>query len=174
VVGPGVSTFYFAESGSGWTSSLVSFFDGIKARHPNTIAWSIPNHGDLIDVASGEITGTWTDGTANAVPGTGTIPYMQGVGYRFVWSTGGIRSGRRVKGSTFMCPMDGGMLDAAGTLGTVQITALNTLAASLITASTHDMRIYSKPHKGAADGISSSVESVTVPDAISWLRSRRT
>lgn len=174
VVGPSVSTFYFNDAGTGFTANLVSFFDAIKNRVPPGVTWSVPNSGDIINDATGDLEGVWQGGTAQQVTGTGAALYSQGVGFRFVWNTGGVRGGRRVRGSTFICPMDGAMLDATGTLGSAQMATLVTAATSVITDSPNELRIWSKPHTGLSDGTSHAVTSVTVPDAISWLRSRRT
>ena len=173
VIGPSVSTFYFEESGSGWTSSLTNFYDNQKNRHPTTLSFQIPNSGDLIDDATGELTGTWTDGTTGNVSGTGASLFALGTGYRIKWFTGGFHNGRRVVGSTYMVPMDLGMLDANGNLGSVQMTQANAAAAALIAASSHELRIWSRPVAGAG-GASHPVVSGNVPDAISWLRTRRT
>jgi hypothetical protein len=47
-------------------------------------------------------------------------------------------------------------------------------ATVLIGVGTNELVIYSKPHKDQADGQASVVTSASVPDQISWLRSRRT
>jgi hypothetical protein len=138
------------------------------------VTWSIPNSGDIINDANGALEGVWTGGTAAQVTGTGASLYAQGVGYRIVWNTNGIRGSRRVRGSSFMCPMDSAMLDAAGTLGSTQIAAIVTAATSVISNSPDELRVWSKPHKGLADGTSHVVTSASVPDQISWLRTRRT
>jgi len=174
VIGPSVSTFYFDQSGAGWTASLSNFFDSIKNRLPAGTVVSVPNTGDLIDDATGDLVGTWTDGTAGGATGTGGALYSQGVGFRVKWFTGGFHGGRRVVGSTFIVPMDDSMRDAAGTLGGAQIASVVTAADGLIGASSHVMKVWSKPKPGASDGASHVITSSSVPDAISWLRTRRT
>src|SRR6187455_3059900 len=107
VTGPGVSTFYFNEIHSGFVSDVATYFNAWSTWIPTGITVTISNTGDLLDVATGQISGTWTDGgTAVATMG-GAGVYAQGVGARVKWSTAGIRNGRRVRGSTFMVPTIG-------------------------------------------------------------------
>jgi hypothetical protein len=172
VVGPSVSTFFFNAAGTGWTSDLTNFYDAVKNRHPSSVTFQIPRSGDILDETTGDLVGSWTEAVAGNVTGTGASLFAKGVGYRVKWTTSGVHNGRRVVGSTYMVPMDLGMLDAAGDLGSVQMTAINVAATALVASPSHELRVWSRPVNGAG-GESHVVTSGSVPDAISWLRSRR-
>jgi len=168
-----VSTFYFNEIHSGFVSDVATYFNAWSTWIPTGITVTISNTGDLLDVATGQISGTWTDGgTAVATMG-GAGVYAQGVGARVKWSTAGIRNGRRVRGSTFMVPTIGAAQQTDGTPAAAALTAWNTAAQALVTASASEMVIYSRPTLGVP-GQASVVLSGNVPDAVSWLRTRRT
>lgn len=173
VVGPGLSTFYFAEAGSGWMSSLGTAFTAIVNQFPVGITWSAQNTGDLIDVATGELTGSWTDGVGFSVNATATGLYAQGVGARCKWRTSGIRGGRRVYGSTFLLPLIGSAYDTQGTIVTGNLNGLQAAMNGIVTASGHELGIWSRPN-ATGPGQFSPVTSGEVPDQISWLKSRRT
>ena len=172
VVGGGLSTFYFDEAHEGYVADLVAFFDAIDGGFPIGLSISVPGSGDLIDVATGELSGTWTELGAQTIPGTNNGNFVQGTGARVVWNTDGITNGRRVKGSTFLAPIaaanfEGSSALTAGFIGTIQ-----TAATALVAASGTSMRIYTQPRPGTT-GAQSTVTSATVPDKTSWLRSRR-
>jgi hypothetical protein len=171
VVGPSVMTFHFLGTATGMTADLFTFYDTIKTRLPSIVTVSIPNSGDEIDSATGELTGSWTDGTATAVAGLGTAQCPQGVGCRVVWNTNGFLAGRRVRGSTFLVPLDASMYSTLGLLSASR-SQIEGAAAALVTATSGDMVVFSRPKAGTPGGYS-SITSSTVPNKISTLRSRR-
>jgi hypothetical protein len=173
VVGGGVSTFYLAEGHVGGTAAIAAFFVQVGSGIPPGVTVSVPATGDLMDVASGALTGTWTNGTAAAVTSTGTGVYAAGVGFRFVWPTNGIRRGRRVRGSTFLVPLTAANYQSDGSI--LETTRAGMLAAAVTLASTlgSDFKIWSRP-VGGAGGQANEVVGAQVPDKVSWLRSRRT
>lgn len=173
VVGPGVSTFYFAEAHTGFVADVAAFFAALITLVPTGVTFTTQNTGDLIDVATGELSGTWTDGTTATAISSGSGAYALGVGARVRWATSGIRNGRRVRGSTFIVPLIAGAYDTAGTLSTPTLNTISTAANALFTGSTPEQRVYSRPAPGLA-GQSNTVVGLTVPDKVSWLRSRRT
>lgn len=173
VVGPGVSTFYFTEAASGFTDDLADLFTVFGSYVPTGVSWSCDSSGDLIDIATGEISGTWTDPSGFVLTAGGTGSFAQGVGTRLVWATNGIRNGRRVRGSTFVCPLGSGVFDSSGDLSTSVQTALYGAAAALVSARGSTMQIYSRPLPGSP-GQSNTVVAAQVPAAVSWLRTRRT
>lgn len=173
MVGPGVTTFFFDEAGSGWVADLTTFFNVVKAWIPSTTAMVVPAVGDLIDIASGELAGTWTEGAETVVTGTGVGNYTLGVGARIRWKTNGITNGRRVLGSTYIVPILNAQFEGSGGLVAAFRTALNGAASALVTAQAGSMAIYTRP-AGGSGGKASDVVASEVPDAVSWLRSRRT
>jgi len=173
VTGGGLSTFYFEAASSGFVADVKTFFDTIKSAIPNSISISVPDSGDIIGDTDGALNGVWSEtGTGGSVAGTSSATWAGGVGYRVVWSTAGVFQNRRVRGSTFICPISTAAYDAQGTIEPVTLAAHRTAASTLV-AQQPDMRIWSRPRPGVA-GESNAVTSATIPDAVSWLRSRRT
>lgn len=170
-MGPSVSTFFFSSSATGFVADLATFYDTLKARLPSTLSVDIPASGDTIDEVTGSLTGTWTDGTDTVVGGTGSAVFALGVGVRVVWLTNGINNGRRIRGTTFMVPVDATVFSTDGTMGTPRSEFISA-AAALVTATSGDMRIWTRPVNGAGGG-SVSVIGSTVPDTPTTLRSRR-
>ena len=173
VTGGGVSTFYFAEAHSGFVADVTAMWTAMVLRLVTGMVLTTENTGDLIDIATGEISGSWTDGTTSNVATTGTGVYAAGVGARIRWATSGITNGRRVRGSTFIVPLTSGDYDSNGTIGGAALTAIGNGAGALFTGSEGNLRIYTRPVAGRA-GAAHPVVGYTTPDKVSWLRSRRT
>lgn len=173
VVGEGVSTFYLDEGASGFLSDFHTFWAAVGNRVPTGITWTTPNTGDLVDINTGELTGTWTDGSSSSVSSSGAGAYAAGVGARFTWPTSGIRNGRRVRGSTFLVPLVTSCYQADGTIDGAVWTSLSSAAGALYTGTAPALRVWSRPVNGAG-GQSNTVIGSALPDKVSWLRSRRT
>ena len=178
VVGPGLSTFYFPETDmAGMPAALVNFFTAIRNFFPTTVTWTIPSTGDQIDDATGDLVGIWTaSGGATVGGGAASVDWTPGVGARVVWNTLGITRGRRVHGTTFLCPLSETEV-TAGTINGGTVTGITSAANALLTAS-GGMSIFSPPKaatptKPAAAGNSFTIQSATVPTKMTWLRSRR-
>ncbi len=155
---PGVSVFHGALTTPGVVTDLVTFFSAIPTKIPTAITVDVPESGDMIDDATGTLSGSWTDSSGGPVDMTGTGEYAAGVGVAITWNTNGIRNGRRVRGRTFLCPLTVACFDSDGTiagaiLGDIR-TAANTLAAG------GNLLVWSRPSSpAAADGESHVVTS---------------
>jgi len=173
VTGGGVSTFYVSEAATGFLPPLRAFFEAIKNTIASGVQIDIPASGDLIDVATGALSGTWSETGVSTVVASGSGPWVGGTGVRVVWATSGVRNGRRVRGSTFICPMAASVFDTDGTPSAALIGQFETAASTLRTALGADFQIYSRP-QGALPGQDNTVVGSSCPNAASWLRSRRT
>lgn len=176
VTGPGVSTFYTSGDGSTLQAALITYFQAIKGEFPNLKGqWRLPADGEIIDSATGDLTGNWTGATQTDVQwNSASALWVAGVGTRAVWNTGGFLRGRRVRGSTFLVPLSLNSYDSDGTISNPQVASLAAAGNALI-ASVPTLTVWSRPtESGAADGGSTPITSCTVPDKVSWLRSRRT
>lgn len=171
VVGPGVSTFYSEEADAAAAYAAVrTFFDAIKTLLVPSVTLTFPNTGDLIDVGTGQISGSWSATSAGSVTGTATtVMRAAGVGAFVRWETGGIINGRRVRGRTFITEVSTGFYESNGTLTSGSITTLQSAAQTL--ASSGLIAIYSRLPGGG--GALSGVSSASVPDRVTSLRSRR-
>lgn len=173
LVGPGLSTFYFAGAHSGFTADLSDFFQAIDNYFPIGTTVTVPSSGDLIEDSTGELTGTWSDPATGPGTGGGAGAFTQGVGVRVRWGTAGVVAGRRVRGATFLAPMDHDVFSADGTPDPTVRTVISTAASALVTASGSNMKVWSRPAPGRG-GSSHTVVAADMPDTPSWLRSRRT
>lgn len=182
VVGTGLTTFYVQGSASSLPASVKAFFTATKATFPSGITWTIPNTGDVIDDTNGTLVSVWTGsgGGTETSGGTGTN-FVQGAGGRVKWLTGGIYRGRRVVGTTFMVPLVMDYWEGASAISSVALSNWSTAAANLLAAEP-GLAVYSREVESDPDadppvvgtpGESNLIVSALVPDATSWIRSRR-
>jgi hypothetical protein len=175
VVGGGVATFYVLDGSAGTLkTALDTFWNAVRSGMPTGTAIVIPSSGEELDPATGTLVGAWTAGSTTTMAGSGGTTYASGVGCRVVWETAGITNGRRVRGSTYLVPLANGMYDTNGNIDNGIITSFQASSQALITALGGTMAIWHRPSTGGSDGVAHEVIGRTVPDAISWLRSRRT
>lgn len=172
VVGPSVTTFFFDSAISGFPGAVFDLFDALKAQIPTSVQLAVPNTGDILTDTTGAINGTWTEPGGGIVTGTGTGNFILGTGYRIVWNTNGIRSGRHVRGTTFLCPTVAAIFDSSGRLTPAAQGLATTAATAFLTAIGGGGRVWSRPRLGA-NGTSHEIVGSTVPEQPSWLRSRR-
>jgi len=175
-VGGGLSTFYTVNTPpSPFLAAIRVFFDSLKAIFPEEVTFTFPGTGDTIEDSTGALNGTWTSTAPASVTGTATGAWAAGVGGRVIWRTAGLTRGRRVRGTTFLAPVAASQFDASGSLADGNATAWSAIAETLRAADGGSMRIWTRPQTStSADGDSHAVILGVVPDAITWLRSRRT
>lgn len=166
---PGVSVFYGAAGGTA-NADIKAFFTSIKDILANPTSVAIPESGDLIDEVTGTLTGGWTNPSgAGTVTSAGSNIYAAGVGGYVVWNTAAIVGGRRLKGRTFLCPLNVGAYDTSGTLLATPRTTIVNAADTLVLAG--QTRVWHRP--GTTAGIGVVPFSASVPDQVTSLRSRR-
>lgn len=183
--GGGSMTFYnSATSPTGWPAAVKTFLNAHPLDFPADLTFSVPNTGDVLDIDTGELLDGWTDGAAQAsFTGANTGDYAAGVGARVLWNTGVIHAGRRLKGSNFLVPLAGGVFDTNGTLDEPFRTNWAGYAAAYLTSQAQAC-VYSRPKPArpgaggktlpAVGGFAAPIASASIPDRVSWLRSRRT
>jgi hypothetical protein len=186
---PGYSNFHFREFG--WDAlgdisvpeaqscidRVDDFAEVVKAWLPYNTNLTVSNDVEIIDAENGELVGS-LGGVADAPhvsPQALGQTYAGPVGAVVNWKTGGIRNGRRIKGRTFLVPLNGGVFDTNGTLAAGLITSLTTGAAALAANDVNgDLGVWARPTApGATDGVWTVVSSSNVPDLAAVLRSRR-
>lgn len=171
VVGPGLTTFYFLD-GTADPAGVLAFYTALAAQLPDDVQITVPNTGDVMQVTTGAITGSWSAAGGGILNGSSTQTFQLGGGYRIVWETNGIRNGRHVRGATYMVPVVGTMFDSVGRLTNSAQTAAITAATNLLASGSSGMQIWSRP-KGGLNGDSHSITSARVPETPTSLRSRR-
>lgn len=169
--GLGLSTFY-AVDGVDMVDDWYQFLLDVQSRIPLGVTLSSPGDGDEIDDATGTLVGSWSGSTGFSITGTGTGSWAAGVGLFVRWTTPGIYRGRRVKGRTFMCPLNSFSFDSVGTLDTNARNEFATAATTLLASHPGNMLIWSRP-VDSTPGESNPVTGSSVDDRVTSLRSRR-
>lgn len=169
---PGVSTFYALPAATTACTDLRTFFEAIKAYFHTSLTITVPTNGDSIESTTGALTGGWSRTSGAPTAGSSSADWAAGVGCRVQWNTTGILRGRRVKGATFLAPMQVGLFDSNGTLKSAAFTVINGAAGTL--AATTSLIVWSRPSTpGGSDGAYSTITTATLPDRVTSLRSRR-
>lgn len=173
VGGVGLATYYCDPADLGGRTALGTFYTGWGAGMPPVFTWSIPQSGDLIDDATGTLTGSWSSGTVISGTASGSSAYSGGTGAYIRWDTADIVDGRRVKGRTFMVPMSSATYDGNGNFVDATLASLQTITNTLVTNTS--FVIWHRPTTpGGSDGSRHTVTSGTAPDKVTSLKSRRT
>lgn len=174
IVGPGVATFHTLPGiGASVPAALQAFWTTVKDVMAHQVTVQVSHIAEAITVETGEITGTQVFTAQTALVGASSQEWVPGVGTRIKWQTDSFVAGRRVKGATFVVPLGRTAYESAGAITAGVLSTLQGAAEDLITDLEDNLVIYSRPtteHAGAA----SVVVGAAVPDAVSWLRSRRT
>lgn len=168
---PGVSVFYSGAT-TDITVELATFFTSIQSLFPTALNWRIPASGDVLDEVSGALVSDWTGGTGATVTGSGgSATYAAGVGAMIRWNTSTVYNSRRMRGRTFLTHMSTAAYQSDGTILATALTTL-TNAANTFRSGTDAPLFWHRPVNGAG-GAAIAATSVTVPDRVAWLRSRR-
>lgn len=169
---PGISTFYALPAETTACADLVVFWQVVDAYMPNTVTVLVPNEGDSIESTTGELVGGWTRTGGNLMTGASALDYAAGTGARVKWNTSGIFSGRRLRGSTFLCPLTVNVFDTNGTIDSTVFGVLQAGATAL--ANTGSLIIWKRPTAALPSGGGySTIDSATLSDTVTSLRTRR-
>lgn len=184
MVGPGVSTFYLQGSvTTGWPAAVLALFNALKGFVPPGVTWTIPGTVDILDEATGEITGVNTPGGGGTVASSAPAgDYKPGVGARIRWQTSGIVGGRKVQGTTFLVPVMSAEIPNGTLSASLASTGVSAPATYRQTAGITPA-IYSRPRPAhvkngvtipARAGSCWPIVGNTMPNSLTWLRTRRT
>lgn len=174
VVGPSSSSFYtLGAEPAALRAAVNTFYGAFVSNLPSSLSVSIPPSGDVIDAETGEIVDIWTDGATLSRVGIDDSAHPAGVGCRVVWSTDGRTNRRRVRGTTFVVPLGGTAYESNGTLNQTFLDRIRPAAVDLVDDLLGTFVVWTRPKDGAG-GKTSLVIGSSVPDTVSWLRSRRT
>lgn len=178
---PGYTNFYFQGTGDGIDTSAQECVDKVAAFWTRALSWLAPGvqlriSGEVerIDPATGMLEAYVAATPPAAMTSSNAGPYSASSGACITWTTGGIRNGRRMRGRTFLVPLDGDSYDNTGTLDTNALADITTAAGILADPAGPDLMIWGRPtSKGAGDGVAHWVTSWRVADKAAVLRSRR-
>lgn len=178
---PGVSTFYSLNPGAD-LPLIHGFFESIVGSLPGGVTITLGGEGDIIDETTGELTGAWS-GTAPAEShGEGTPAWAGPAGACVTWLTGVVMDGSRLKGKTYLVPLQTLCYGSDGTIEPATLATLRGVASSL--AEESQLVVWHRPRLArAADGSRkavtaraggyASMNGATVADKAAVLTSRR-
>lgn len=178
---PGVITLYtkspVPEDGTSAQLCCDRLRDALTAGHDlfvNSTVFTSDTFVDTLNPVTGAITGS--DGvTGWTVAGNQSNGYLpQASMVVATWHTAGIVSSRRVRGRTFLGPLDNSCLQNDGTLASSTLTHAAALVAAWLDAGTTDVFtcVWHRPKLGAG-GSDHQITAGTVRDKFGVLRSRR-
>lgn len=143
---PGVSTFVTEASVTSFLPKLTTFFGAIANYVPSGITWSVPSSGVDIDSDTGLAVASWIGPAQTPVTSSATGGYAGPGGAVIQYDTGVFIEGRRLRGKTFVVPINGSNLASNGQLSTACQTALTNAATTMATGAA-SLSIYSRVHK---------------------------
>lgn len=168
---PGFTTMW-SEPGLDFTASIKDFFEAIKGYIPSGTKLTYPAAPDMIDVASGALTGTGDPTGLTQTTCVSTGAYAAGMGACVNWITADFGAHGRRKGRTFIVPLTKDAFETNGTLLDTFYTVLTAASQALWTDHEDGMLVYHRPVNGVG-GSKHVVTGYTLKDRSAILRTRR-
>lgn len=183
---PGYTNFYWGVSDpiqagvDGAHQKADTFFGNLGNICPSVVTWTTLGAVEVINSLDGKLQSIETATAGNTQRGGVKVGvYSAPSGAVISWQTAGIHRARRVRGRTFIVPLDGGAYDPDGSLSVGTINALKVAAGTLSSAGPTHL-VYARPHRTKTippvvtnDGDAFAVTGYTVADRTAVLRSRR-
>jgi len=173
IVGNAVNVLHFAgDGGPPDPAAILSAYDAVKGNIPNNVTITVPGTGEVIEDTTGELVDVWTAAGGGVKVGTASPAAAAGVGACVSWKTGGIISGRRLRGRTFLVPYSASAYEDNGTLSTNALLFTNNFAIGMLASG--PLAVWHRPTSvGGSDGNSYGVVQASVRDKVAFLSSRR-
>lgn len=175
---PGYTTLAFSGGTIGGEtgpfSAVFDFINAIRAQEPNVWSAQIAADSQVLDVATGvldHITPCPAE-FSGVIQGASGNGFGAGVaGLCFAWSTALVNRGRKVRGRTFLVPVQSGAFEGNGTLEGAGLANMLT-AGNALSQNAAGFGIWSRPrlHVGGAFGKATGVR---IHDQAAFLSSRR-
>lgn len=183
--GPGVSVFS-ARAGTAtnvetftqyFADSVRKFFTGFSSSIPNEVTLSFPAEVQAFntssssnDPAGGQLEAVYPVTPPASITGGSTTGYAHASGVRIDWLTEAIVNGRRLRGRTYIVPVQASVFGTDGRVTAASVTAYQNAANTLISDLNlqGSLAVWSRTH-----GILADVQSAKVPTLGAVLRSRR-
>lgn len=186
---PGYSVFHFSNDAGFWDGGLIgdanqeavdaasskvsTAFTMIRSQLPDIVTITQEPEAEIIDSDTGEILGSAETGGSSQQGSGSSGGYSAASGAVVNWRTNDYRFGRRIRGRTFIVPLDGGAYEDDGTLSSSARDSLVSFGNRLRESDGGpQLGVWSRPRNGAG-GVFATVTASNVPDMAAVLRSRR-
>jgi hypothetical protein len=161
---PGLFTHYFkSPSDPAVAADALTVANRVRAAwattpgvFSNTVSLTVSPVVDVLDYTNGHLVGSFAvtppaviNGSAGASPGPSEVAAC------LTWDSGSVISGRRLRGRTFVSPIQGGYTQTIGTNSSV-ITGLNAVGVAMIGATPPlaiPLQVWKRPKKDASGAI---------------------
>ena len=187
--GPGYSNFHFAAGAGFFDGGLLGdtdqvaadaaaqrvrdAFAAMRSRLPTQTFVAVQPEAAILDSDSGKIVGTVDVEVAPVGSSASGTTHAGPVGAVVNWRTNDYRFGRRIRGRTFLVPLNSSSYEGNGTLLDTARADLQEFADTMMGGTGDvDFGVWSRPRNGSG-GVFASVTSAAVPDMAAVLRSRR-
>lgn len=147
--GSGVMNVYFSLVTNATLTALGNLITAMKPYLPNTITYTIPSSGDIIDDVTGDLESAWTATAPAPIVGTGAQVAAAPAGILIDFKAGDVVDNHRPIGKMLFVPCSTAGVGSNGNTSSTAITAINTAAATFLTAAP-EYRIWHRPRKADA------------------------
>lgn len=183
--GPGYSNLYFSDlTGTGAVDQTMvdtavarveTWLAYWRNRLPIAVTTGVDPTVEAVESSTGALQGFWTASVAAPAPGLGVASFSAPSGACVSWYTSTVRNGRRMRGRTFIVPLDTASYEGDGTLIPIIVSSTPAVNnALMVTGTAADFGIWARPTtKGGTDGQWALVTAARMQDKPAMLTSRR-
>lgn len=166
----GLNTFY--QTGTVDLEPYRQFYSQMAASLPDNVTITMLSSNLQYESETGAVTASYSADPAAAVAGTSTGDFAAAVGAVVRWNTNAFLNNRRVRGRTFIVPLDAASFDTNGGLDASFITGVQGFGDALISDLSDQLYVWHRPVNDVGGQIFVATSS-TVPSTPAILRSRR-
>lgn len=166
----GANTFY--QVGDVDLEIYKTFYDALEASIPSDVTISYPSSNLTYDSATGNVLSSWSATGQLDTIGTSGTDWARGVGAVLNWETTAFLNNRRVRGRSFLVPMEAASFDADGNVDPGFRSSVEGFAQTFIDDLDGALAVWHRPINSAG-GQNYIVESCSVSGTPAILRSRR-
>jgi hypothetical protein len=180
---PGYTNMYFSAATAPTSTQLNetaakvrAYFYAWRSFLPNAVTVNFPSEMEEFSTTNGELITSRAVTPGATVTGIGgSAVFSSAVGACVNWKTDTVVSGRKLRGRTFMVPLQSlPSFDTDGSLNpSSRLTMLSAAAALVADTTGLPFFIWHRPSPGGTDGAAGAVTATTINDKTAILRSRR-
>lgn len=186
---PGYSVFHFTTDGGFWDGGVAgdpaqgaaqgaaervsTAFSNLVGFLPNGADIQIEPEAVVLNSDTGEAVGFIDVDAPPTEPSASSNDMVGPAGAVVNWRTSDYRFGRRIRGRTFLVPLNIRAYESDGTLSDIGRDAVQLFGDAMVNGEgSADFGVWSRP-RGGSGGVFATVDSFNVPDMAAVLRSRR-